>query len=154
MNFVCNFQTIVESHHTVSIHALAREIFDEEWEMRDSRILLIDTYARRMCMVEVDQHQMPLSHALDRAKKAITKADDARYELQQAHLASDPQRMQAAKARLLEAEHEVSGAITQLEHHDTESHHQEILQTMTQLKQADQENKIASESVTEPKQIR
>jgi hypothetical protein len=107
-----------------------------------------------MTMVEVDQHQMPLGHALDRAKKAITKASEARWALEQAHIASDPNQLHSAQARLLEAEMEVEGAITQLEHHDTESHHQEVTQTMVQLRQTAQDNHFAAESVTQPKQIR
>jgi hypothetical protein len=105
-------------------------------------------------MAEVDQHQQPLMHALDRANEAITFAQQARWAMEQAHTAADPQGIQTAHSRLIQAEREVEEAMEQLKHHDTESHHQTILQTMTQLRQASQDLDIATEAYQTPKQVR
>lgn len=105
-------------------------------------------------MAEVDQHQQPLMHAVDRAEKAITFAQDARWALEKAQTAADPQGIQSAHGRLLQAEKEVEDATEQLRHHDTESHHQQLLQTLTQLRQASQNIDIATEAYQTPKQVR
>jgi hypothetical protein len=105
-------------------------------------------------MAEAEQHQQPLLHALDRAKQAITTGKEARWSLEQAHIAADPHQILRAHDRLVEAEREVSGALAQLEHHDTESHHQQIVQTLTQLRQAAQDIDIAAQAYTTPRQVR
>jgi phosphate-selective porin len=105
-------------------------------------------------MTETDQHQQPLQHAIDRAKNAISKAKEARWALEQAYVAADPHQLQGAQARLAEAEREVAGATQQLEQHATESQYQQIAQTLTQLRQATQDNEMTAQSVTTPKQIR
>ncbi|KIL39924.1 hypothetical protein SD70_17015 [Gordoniibacillus kamchatkensis] len=105
-------------------------------------------------MTEVDQHQQPMMHALERAKQAITMAKEARWSLEQAQIVADPGILRRAHDRLQEAEREVADATKQLEHHDTESHHQQIAQTMTQLRAAAQDIDIATQAYTTPKQIR
>lgn len=105
-------------------------------------------------MAEVDQHQQPLMHAIDRAKKAITSAKEARWSLEQAQITANPHAIQGAHDRLREAEREVADATEQLEHHDTESHHQQIVQTMTQLRGAAQDIDAATQAYTTPKRVR
>jgi transcriptional/translational regulatory protein YebC/TACO1 len=105
-------------------------------------------------MTETDQHQQPLQHAIERAKQAILNAQDAEHSLQQAQIRADPQAIQSAHHMLQQAEREVADAQKQLEAHDTESHHQQLTQTLTQLNQAAQDVDAAKNAYTTPRQVR
>lgn len=105
-------------------------------------------------MTEVEQHQQPLMHALERARLAITFAQQSRLALEQAQINADPQGIQTAHSRLIQAERELADATSQLEHHDTESNHQQLSQTLTQLRQAAQDMDIATEAYQTPRQMR
>lgn len=105
-------------------------------------------------MTQVRQHQQPMKNAIERAENAITFAQEARFALEQAQVVAEPLGIQTAHSRLLQAEREVADAMSQLEAHHTESQHQSLIQTLTNLRQAAQDIDIATEAYQTPRQMR
>ncbi len=105
-------------------------------------------------MVETQQHQEPVRHALEAADQAIIIAQKAEHHLQAALTQADPQAMHSAQAALGQAQKEVAEAQGQLQSFNNEKYGQQIKQTLQQLTQASQDLEANQDKAHTPRQIR
>ncbi|MNI41362.1 hypothetical protein D3C73_956130 [compost metagenome] len=105
-------------------------------------------------MVESEQHQTYIRHAIEAADKAILIAQEAEHHLQAALTEADPQYIQSAQAALVHARKQVEDANAQLQTFDNETYGQQIQQTLQQLAQSGQDLQFSEEKSHMPKQVR
>lgn len=105
-------------------------------------------------MVNENQHQQPLEHALDHAKSAICGAQEAERFLYDASLQADPHELHQAQAKIHQAEEEVKEAMRQLIGQSHPSFEQQIVQTREELLQAKQDLRAAESRAHQPRQVR
>jgi N-acetyl-beta-hexosaminidase len=105
-------------------------------------------------MVETQQHQEPIRHALEAADQAILIAQNAEHNLQAAITKADPHAIQSAQAAIIEAQKQVAEAQGQLLSFNDEHYGQQIKQTLQQLEQSSQDLEANQEKAQTPRQIR
>jgi Mg/Co/Ni transporter MgtE len=105
-------------------------------------------------MVETQQHQEPINHAIEAAEAAILIAQKAEHHAQEALTEADPQLIQIAQSALVQAKRQVADATKQLKTYDNDSYGQQIKQTLQQLQQSSQDLEINQGKVDMPKQVR
>lgn len=105
-------------------------------------------------MVETQQHQEPIKHAIEAADQAILVAQKAEHQLQSALAQSEPQLIQSAQHAFVQAQQLVADAKAQLKTYDNDSYGQQIKQTLEQLEQARQDLEMNKAKAQMPKQVR
>lgn len=105
-------------------------------------------------MVQAEQHQEPVRHAVEAAERAILNAQNAEYHLQAALSNANPDLIQSAQSELEQAKRQVADARAQLRTFDNEVYAQQIKQTLQQLEQSGQDLFFNEKKADMPKQVR
>ncbi|WP_068774760.1 hypothetical protein [Paenibacillus sp. FJAT-26967] len=105
-------------------------------------------------MVESQQHQQYIEHAVEAADAAILNAQEAEHELQGAITLADPVAIQRAQAKLGSAKRQVREAQGQIQSFDSQKYGQQLEQTIQQLHQAAQDLEVSEDKFHTPRQIR
>ncbi|MEC0246756.1 hypothetical protein P4H65_13255 [Paenibacillus chitinolyticus] len=105
-------------------------------------------------MVESQQHQQFIRHAVEAADAAILAAQEAEHELQGAITQADPNAIHRAQAKLDSAKRQVAEASAQIRSFDGDRYGQQLQQTIEQLQQAKQDLEVNEDHYHTPKQVR